>query len=193
MSSNRIEAFTDGVIAIIITIMVLELSPPESYNLSDVINFLIQIGIYAISFIYVGIYWMNHHHLFQTVKKVNGKILITNLGLLFFLSLVPLATAWISDEFVTISLIFYGLVLIMCSIIYTILVSVIINNDNEITKQIYDHHGKSKEKLSTVIYLAGIIIAIISPIISLLLYLIVAIIWIIPDTRIESMIEDICN
>lgn len=193
MSSNRIEAFTDGVIAIIITIMVLELSPPESYNLSDVINFLIQIGIYAISFIYVGIYWMNHHHLFQTVKKVNGKILITNLGLLFFLSLVPLATAWISDEFVTISLIFYGLVLIMCSIIYTILVSVIINNDNDITKQIYDHHGKSKEKLSTGLYLAGIITAIISPIISLLLYLIVAIIWIIPDTRIESMIEGLNN
>lgn len=193
MKANRVEAFTDGVIAIIITIMVLELSPPEAMTSEAILGFLGSVGIYAISFIYVGIFWMNHHHLFQTVKRVNGKILIANLAILFFISLVPLGTAWISEELVTDALLFYGFALAGSAVMYSRLVNVIMENDNEATKSIYLKHGKKKEYVSIILYCTGLLFAFISPILSLLLYFGVSLIWIVPDTRIESNIEEVCN
>lgn len=193
MKRNRIEAFTDGVAAIIITIMVLELSPPETLSSSDIITFIGQLAIYAISFTYVGIYWMNHHHLFQTVTNVNGKVLIANLSLLFINSLLPIATAWISEDLNHGSAIFYGIVLFLSSIFYYILVRTLINNGNEITKKIYATHGIKKEIASTILYFTGMIVSLISPFVSLVIYFGVAFIWIIPDRRIEKEITEYCD
>ncbi len=189
MSPSRTLAFTDGVIAIIITIMVLELKPPQSGQAGEFLKFIYTIFIYILSFIYVGIYWMNHHHLFQTVKKVNGKILLSNLGLLFFLSLIPLATSWISEDFAKYSVMFYGIILLATAIMYLILINSIIENDNDITKRIYLHHGNKKEMLSISGYIGGIILSTISPSISITLYFVIIFFWLIPDSRIEKMIN----
>lgn len=193
MKSNRMEAFTDGVAAIIITIMVLELSPPESLTSTDIMTFIGQLAIYAISFTYVGIYWMNHHHLFQTVTNVNGKVLIANLGLLFINSLLPIATAWISEDLNHGSTIFYGIILFLSSIFYYFLVRTLINNGNKTTEEIYTTHGNKKEIASTILYFIGMIVSLISPLISLIIYFGVAFIWIIPDTRIERVIIEYCD
>lgn len=193
MNKSRIEAFTDGVMAIIITIMVLELTPPEVGVEGSIVEFMSSIGLYAISFVYVGIYWMNHHHLMQTVTKITGKILLANLGLLFSLSLIPIATSFVGEYFDSPALIFYGIILMLSSIVYAILVKMIIDSDNQLTKSIYDKHGNMKERISTILYIAGIIVSLISPAISLIVYIAVGIMWLIPDTRIEKQIEEKCK
>lgn len=193
MNKSRIEAFTDGVMAIIITIMVLELHPPASEQLLSFMTFGMELLVYLISFIYVGIYWMNHHHLFQTVTKIKGNILLANLSLLFFLSLIPIATKWLSEDFISLSLAFYGVVLLLCSLTYAVLVKIIISSDNLITKQIYQQHRMKKELVSTFLYAIGILSAFFTPLLSMFFYIGVAMIWIVPDYRIEHQIETLCQ
>jgi len=189
MSKGRLEAFSDGVFAIIITIMVLELHPPEGNSFEDLKPLLPKFIGYALSFTYVAIYWTNHHHMFQIVKHVNGKILWRNIFLLFCLSLVPFVTAWIGENnFSASPVALYGIVLSMAAIAYYFLVHSLIQlhgKDSLIATSI----GKDfKGKISVVIYIIGILISFFNSWISFLLYCCVALMWIIPDRRIEKRI-----
>ena len=187
MKTGRLEAFSDGVLAIIITIMVLELKSPHSTNMQGMLERLPIFLSYIMSFIYVGIYWNNHHHLFQVTEKVNGKILWANLHLLFWLSLIPFATTWIAENhFESIPVAFYGFILLMSGIAYTIL-----------AKVIADFHGKEsrihtliswslKETISFVSYIIGIVLSFFNPHLGIACFVIVAIIWFIPSKKLEK-------
>ncbi len=191
MNKNRLEAFSDGVLAIIITIMVLEFKVPESVGYEAIRPLLHKFLSYILSFIYVGIYWNNHHHMMHTVKRVNGKILWANLHLLFWLSLIPFVTAWIGEHhFAPFPMLFYGIILLMNAIAYFILQRVILK-----------HHGKDsllskalgkdyKGKISPVLYIIGIAFALFYPVVAGILYIIVALIWLIPDKRIEKVFNE---
>jgi uncharacterized membrane protein len=191
MEKNRLEAFSDGVIAIIITIMVLELRPPDGVELGRLKELLPVFLSYVLSFIYVGIYWNNHHHMFQSTKRVTGGILWANLHLLFWLSLFPFATAWVGENHLAATpTAVYGLVLLMAAIAYYILQSAIIRQqgrDSLLAAAI----GKDwKGKTSPVCYFAAIPLAFVSPYISHALFIFVAILWLIPDRRIERVLAD---
>lgn len=189
MSKSRLEAFSDGVIAIIITIMVLELQVPHEPTLAALTDLAPVFFSYVLSFIYLGIYWNNHHHLWQAGKHVNGRILWANLHLLFWLSLVPFATAWSGETyFAELPMAVYGFVLWMAGLAYFILVRMMIS-----------HHGKDstlaaaigrdiKGMISLVGYTIAIVLAFFIPSVSFALYVAVALIWFIPDTRIEKTI-----
>ncbi len=187
MTKGRIEAFSDGVLAIIITIMVLELKVPEGFTFASLQPLYPKIISYVVSFIYVGLYWNNHHHLFQIVHKVNGKVLWSNLNLLFWLSLMPVTTNWIGEShFERDPIIAYGIVLIMCSISYNVVEHFVVQiegADSALKKAV---KSKTKETISTSLYFLGIGLSFINPYISLLLYGTVAIMWLIPDRRIEK-------
>lgn len=190
MSKGRVEAFSDGVFAILITIMVLELRPPEGSSFEALKPLMPKFISYVLSFVYIGIYWNNHHHLFHAVNHVNGKILWYNTLLLFCISLVSFATAWMGENhFVAAPVALYGIVLLMCGISYWLLV-----------KALLRHHGKDsllassigndfKGKISIIIYILGVLISFYNSWISMGLYTVVALIWFIPDTRIEKRIE----
>jgi len=190
MEKNRIESFSDGVLAIIITIMVLQLGIPTSAELSALYPVIPIFLGYMLSFIYVGIYWNNHHHLLKTLHTVSGKILLVNLVLLFWVSLMPFTTAWMAENyFEAWPTVFYGIVLLMASISYYFLQREIIKiegKDSDIKKAI---GHKDKEKISCIFYIIAISIALFEPHISQILYLAVALIWIIPDRRIEEILE----
>lgn len=190
MTKNRLEAFSDGVLAIIITIMVLELRPPENTDLQSLLAVVPFFISYLVSFIYVGIYWNNHHHLFQIVGKVNGKILWANLHLLFWLSLIPFTTAWIGEHFTSaLSVLAYGTILLMCAIAYTILQAQIIAFHG-VDFKLKNAIGKDiKGKASIVMYLIGILTSFSIVWVSVLCYVLVAIMWFIPDKRIENNID----
>jgi len=189
MKKSRLEAFSDGVIAIIITIMVLELKVPHGDSIESLKPIFPVFISYILSFIYVAIYWSNHHHMMQAVHSVNGKILWANTHLLFWLSLVPFATNWMGENhFSKWPAIIYGVVLFMNAVAYSIL-----------AKSLVHHHGKestfalalgkdSKGKISLAIYATAIVAAFISSWISLGLYTLVAIIWLVPDKRFENRI-----
>lgn len=187
MNKGRLEAFSDGVFAIIITIMVLELKVPHGAEISDLVPLWPVFLSYVLSFIYVGIYWNNHHHLLHAAQKVDGAILWANAHLLFWLSLTPFVTAWMGENhFSKIPAALYGFNLLMCAIAFTILVVVLIRRhgrDSFIAKAI---GADFKGKVSIVFYLAGIAAAFIDQRISMLFYVLVAIIWLVPDRRIES-------
>lgn len=187
METNRLEAFSDGVIAIIITIMVLDLKVPHQGNISALLPLLPVFLSYILSFIYIGIYWNNHHHMLYTCHKVTGPILWANLHLLFWLSLFPFATGWMGENhFSAAPTACYGFVLVMASIAYLILQkNIIISQGSEsiLRKAI---GGDYKGKLSTILYLLAISIAYLSPWISQSLYVLVALIWLVPDKRIEK-------
>lgn len=191
MKTSRLEAFSDGVLAIIITIMVLTITTPTGASFSNLKPLIPKLLSYILSFIYVGIYWNNHHHLFHAIEKVNGGILWSNLALLFFLSLIPFATAW-SGDFHTQSLpaMVYGFVLLLSATAFVILVNIAVKNEgknSEIGKAV---KGSYKEYISIVLYGIGILAALIQPIISYVIYFIVAMMWIIPDKRIEKNIHE---
>ena len=191
MNKGRLEAFSDGVIAIIITIMVLELKVPAKPELSALLPLVNVFISYALSFVYVGIYWNNHHHTMQVVKTVNGAILWANLHLLFWLSLIPFVTAWMgATNFARWPVTCYGFVLIMNAMAYTIL-----------TMHLVHHHGKNsvlanalgndiKGKASLAIYALAIAVSWYCPWVSFGLYVVVACIWFIPDSRIERRITN---
>ncbi|OQP55853.1 hypothetical protein A4H97_19855 [Niastella yeongjuensis] len=192
MKKARFEAFSDGVMAIIITIMVLEIKVPHGEQFSDLKDVIPVFLSYALSFLYIGIYWNNHHHMVSTVHQVTGGILWANLHLLFWLSLVPFATGWIGENHLSAApLSLYGCVLLMAAIAYVILQNLIIKSqgqDSLLKKAI----GKDiKGKISPVLYLAAIAFAWLYPIISGLIYVSAALIWLIPDKRIERLLRQI--
>ncbi|HTL73559.1 MAG TPA: TMEM175 family protein [bacterium] len=191
MEKNRLEAFSDGVIAIIITIMVLELHVPHTTELAALKELLPVFLSYVLSFIYVGIYWNNHHHMFQAVKRVNGGILWANLHLLFWLSLFPFATGWVGENHLAaLPTAAYGFVLFMAAIAYSILQNKIIarqGDDSLLAKAV---GGDWKGKSSTVLYLAAIPLAFASVWISIGLYVLVAVLWFVPDRRIERVLNE---
>jgi len=195
MTKNRLEAFSDGVLAIIITIMVLELKVPHSSELSALQPLLPVFLSYILSFIYVAIYWNNHHHVLHTIKKVNGGIMWANLHLLFWLSLFPFVTGWMGENnFALFPSAVYGLVLLMAAIAFYLLQLTILKlegKDSLLAKAIgYDIKGK----ISPILYLAAIISVLINPLIAQSIYVLVALMWIIPDKRIERLLfEDRIN
>lgn len=191
MRTNRLEAFSDGVLAIIITIMVLELKTPHGDSLSSLIPLLPPFLSYVLSFVYIGIYWNNHHHMLHTTERVNGGILWANLHLLFWLSLLPISTAWMGEgHFQSIPTAMYGVVLLMASIAYWILQRAIITsqgNNSLLARAV----GKDiKGKSSPLFYLAAIPLAFFYPWISDSLYILVALMWLVPDRRIEKVLGD---
>jgi len=186
MHKSRLEAFSDGVLAIIITIMVLELKVPHGADLTALRPLLPVFLSYVLSFIYLGIYWNNHHHLFQAVKHVNGGILWANLHLLFWLSLFPFVTGWMGENHLapaTVAL--YGGVLLMAAIAYYILVRVLLaghERDSTLAKAI---GSDFKGRISIILYAAGIALAFLSTWLSIAVYTLVAALWLVPDRRIE--------
>ncbi len=189
MNTGRLEAFSDGVIAIIITIMVLELKVPHGADLAALLPLLPVFLGYVLSFVYVGIYWNNHHHMLHASKKVTGRILWANLHLLFWLSLFPFTTAWMGEnQSATAPCALYGVVLLMAAIAYFILQQLIIASQGagSLLKQAIGSDWKGK--LSPALYLLGIAVAFWSPRVSQGLYFLVAALWLIPDRRIESVL-----
>ncbi|MFL5348496.1 MAG: TMEM175 family protein [Hyalangium sp.] len=190
MTKGRLEAFSDGVIAILITIMVLELKTPHTADLEALKQLGPVLSAYVVSFVYIGIYWNNHHHLLHATERVDGKILWANLHLMFWLSLVPFVTSWWDEtEFAALPTAIYGGVLFMAGVAYTLLQSLIIAAQGPHSKLKEAIGRDTKGKLSTVLYLAAIPLALlVSPWIADGIYLLVALMWLIPDRRIERKI-----
>lgn len=191
MHKGRLEAFSDGVIAIIITIMVLEIKVPHDASLEALVKLGPVFLSYVLSFIYVGIYWNNHHHLFQAVKKVNGRVLWANLFLLFWLSLIPFASGWMGENhFESNTVTLYGIILIGCAFAYYI-VTVSLLQDHSSDSVIHKAVGnKFKERASLALYLIGIILSCWHPKVAFSLYTLVALIWLLPDRRIEGRLSE---
>src|SRR6185437_2294078 len=186
MKTTRLEAFSDGVLAIIITIMVLELKVPHATELSALKPLPPVLLSYVLSFIYLGIYWNNHHHLFQATEEVSGGILWANLHLLFWLSLFPFTTAWMGENHLApIPTAIYGFVLLMAAIAYYILQRIIIAKEGRESLLAHAVGVDWKARLSLVLYLAAIPLAFVSVWIAAGLYVLVALLWLIPDPRIE--------
>lgn len=191
MKKGRLEAFSDGVLAIVLTIMVLELKVPGGESLSALKSLLPVFVSYILSFVYIGIYWNNHHHLLSTVNEVSGNILWANLHLLFWLSMVPFVTGWMGENhFAKEPVALYGFVLLMCAIAYWLLQKAIIyrqGNESLLLKAI---GSDLKGKLSPLLYLGAIPLAFVSPWISGSIYVFIALMWLIPDKRIERRIKE---
>ena len=190
MTKGRLEAFTDGVLAIIITIMVLELKVPQGGGFEDLIPVLPVFGSYILSFIYLAIYWNNHHHMMQTVKHVTGSTLWANMHLLFWLSIIPFATGWMGENhFTKASVFLYGVVLLLAAIAYWILQRIILKSHGE-ESLLAKALGKDiKGKISPFLYFIGIIGSFFNVYISGAMFIVVAIIWLIPDRRIERILK----
>jgi uncharacterized membrane protein len=190
MHKGRLEAFSDGVIAIIITIMVLELKVPEGHDLASLAHVAPRLCGYVLSFVYIGIYWSNHHHLLHATDRVSGGILWANLHLLFWLSLVPFATEWVGETHsAPLPTAFYGVLLFMAAISYTILQVTIIRRQGEGSRLKAAVGGDRKGKLSMLLYATAIVVALYVPLGAELIYATVAAIWLVPDTRIERKVE----
>jgi len=191
MEKNRLEAFSDGVLAIIITIMVLELKAPHGEDFQALAPLLPVFLSYLLSFIYVGIYWNNHHHMFQSTKNVSGGILWANLHLLFWLSLFPFSTAWIGENpLASLPTAAYGVVLLMAAIAYYVLQQTIIARQGRDSLLKSALGSDWKGKLSPALYLAAIPLAFVSPWIATGLYTFVALMWLVPDRRIERVLSE---
>ncbi len=192
MTSHRLEAFSDGVLAIIITIMVLELKIPHVRTLPELQPLLPVFLSYLLSFIYVGIYWSNHHHLFQSTEKVTGVILWANLHLLFWLSLFPFATGFmVVNHLAPTPVALYGFVLLMAAVAYNILQRLIVHEQGRDSLLAAAIGPDWKGKLSPVIYLAGMLLAFVNVWLSVALYIVVAFLWFIPDRRIEEKLAEV--
>jgi uncharacterized membrane protein len=190
MERDRLTAFTDGVLAIIITIMVLELRPPHGARFEDLVGLLPVFLSYVLSFIYIGIYWNNHHHFFQLVETVDGAILWANLHLLFWLSMVPFTTAWMGENhFAPAPTALYGGSLLMAAVAWVIMQRLIFRRQGAGSPLKAALGRDLKGKLSPAIYVAGIALSFVSPPAAAAMYLAVALIWLIPDRRVEAHIE----
>ncbi len=194
MGKGRLEAFSDGVLAIIITIMVLELKVPHGADLAALAPLLPVFLSYVLSFIFVGIYWSNHHHLLHAVRHVNGRVLWANLHLLFWLSLIPFVTGWMGENhFAAWPVALYGVVLLCAAVAYFILTRVLISyhgKDSALAKAL---GGDFKGKVSVVFYAAAVALSFVSSWLACGLYVLVAIMWLIPDRRIEQALTDSGN
>ena len=190
MSKERLEAFSDGVIAILITIMVLELRIPQGADWQALRAILPAFLSYALSFVFLGIYWNNHHHLLHATARINGAILWANLHLLFWLSLVPVATNWVGENhFAALPTAIYGVVLLLAAIAYFVLVNAILAEQGPNSALAVAVGKDVKGKLSIVCYVAAIPLAFVHEAIADAIYVFVALIWLIPDRRIESKLD----
>ena len=191
MGKNRLEAFSDGVIAIIITIMVLEMKVPHGETVDALLPLFPVFLSYILSFIYVGIYWNNHHHMLHTVKRVSGSVLWANLHLLFWLSLFPFATGWLGENhFAALPSALYGMVLLMAACAYFILQHAIISSEGEKSLLKAAVGQDRKGKASLVLYIIAVISAFLLTWVAHLIYIAVAIMWLIPDQRIENTFQE---
>ena len=194
MRKVRLEAFSDGVIAILITIMVLELKIPHGDDWESLRPLLPVFLTYVLSFVYLAIYWNNHHHMLQATDHINGKILWANMHLLFWLSLIPFVTGWMGENhFATLPTAVYGAVLLAAAIAYFVLQQMIIAQQGRDSKLRAAIGRDLKGKISPLIYLAAIPLAFVNQWISDVLYVFVALMWLIPDRRIESKLKDSAN
>ena len=190
MNKNRLEAFSDGVIAIIITIMVLEIKVSHEATLESLMKLGPVFLSYIISFIYVGIYWNNHHHLFQSINKIDGKVLWANLFLLFWLSLIPFTSGWMGENnFEDITVTLYGFVLFMSAVGYYILTVSLLKNHSTESNLHKAVGSKLKERISLVTYIIALIISFWFPIVAFVLYSLIALLWLYPDSRIEKILS----
>ena len=190
MDTGRLEAFSDGVVAILITIMVLELRVPHDASWGALVELRPVLLAYVLSFVNLGIYWNNHHHLIYATERVSGPVLWANLHLLFWLSLIPFATAWMGENsFATVPTAIYGGVLLASGMAYTILVRAIIAQDGPSSKLAAAIGGDLKGNLSIVLYAAAIPLAFVRNYIAGAIYAFVALMWLVPDRRIEKRIE----
>jgi uncharacterized membrane protein len=190
MKKRRGEAFSDGVLAIIVTIMVLGLKMPDGAEWHDLATLLPKFLSYILSFMMILIYWNNHHHVFQTVDKVNGNILLANGALLFFLSLVPFATAWMGENhFASKPVALMGIIFFLCGVSYLLLTQTIIRSHGEKSVLAQAMGNNFKGTVSWGGYLLAVAIAFFYPLVSASIYLVIALIWFIPDKRIERLIE----
>lgn len=193
MNKTRLETFSDGVLAIIITIMVLEIKVPHEENLHALLELVPVFMSYLMSFVFVGMYWANHHHLFHTVKRINGKIIWANMGLLFSLSLIPFTTGWMGENhFSKLPVVLYSINIFACGLAAYFLQGAVtagLSPDDKIFEIIKS--SMKKTVISVSMNITSIVCAFFYPIISLVLVAILTIIWIIPDKRIEKLLEEI--
>jgi len=186
MSTGRMEAFSDGVIAILITVMVLELPTPHGTTWSALHDALPVLLTYVLSFVYLGIYWNNHHHMLQATHRVNGVILWANMHLLFWLSLVPFTTAWMGENhFARVPTAAYGIVLLAASLAYYLLQTTIIRDQGEGSLLAAAVSRDVKGKLSPFLYITGIVLSLVDARLSIAVYAVVALMWLVPDRRLE--------
>jgi uncharacterized membrane protein len=190
MSKGRLETFSDGVIAIIITIMVLELRAPHGTDWSILRPLMPVLLSYVLSFVHVGIYWNNHHHLLHATRQISGGVMWSNMHLLFWLSLVPFVTAWMGENaFASNPVALYGVVLLMAALAYALLVRVLLKHheaDSPLARAI---GSDAKGNLSVLLYVIGIVSSWIHPAVSLVFYVTVTVIWLVPDRRIEKALK----
>ncbi|MBV9577279.1 MAG: DUF1211 domain-containing protein [Chloroflexi bacterium] len=192
MSKTRLEAFSDGVIAILITIMVLDLRSPAGTDLSTLWAVLPSIATYLLSFVFLGIYWNNHHHLLHATQRINGAVLWANLHLLFWLSLVPFTTRWMSEtDFATLPTALYGCVLLLSAVGFTILVRVILACQPPDSVLVQAIGSDRKGNISLVLYALAIPLTLVNELISIGLFVVVALMWLVPDRRIEARIMSV--
>ena len=186
MSKGRLEAFSDGVIAIIITIMVLELRPPEGATIEDLVPLASVFASYVLSFALLGTYWNNHHHVLQAAKVVDGRVLWTNLLLLFWLSLFPFGTAWIGQtSFAPVPVAAYGVLLLLAAIAFYLLIRSLTAAPGQPPTLAAALGRNTKGKISPLLFLVAIPIALVAPAISMAIYAFVVVLWVVPDRRIE--------
>jgi len=191
MTTNRLEALSDGVLAIIIMIMVLELQVPEGTSLEDLWD-IAGTGLltYVLSFVYIGIYWNNHHHLFQLVRRVSGGVLWANLHMLFWLSLYPFTTSWMDEtDFARVPVIVYGVNLLCAGLSWVILQRVILRADGPDSRLRAALGTDWKGKISPLIYLGGVALAFVDTALAMIPYAAVAVLWLVPDRRIERALD----
>jgi uncharacterized membrane protein len=197
MRTSRLEAFSDGVLAIIITIMVLELKPPDGHDLADLVRSSgVGLLTYLLSFLYVGIYWNNHHHMFHLVHRIRGGVLWANLGLLFCLSLFPFTTAWVEESrFAQTPVLVYGVNLLAAGLAYVVLQTIIIRQQGADSPLREAVGADVKGKVSAAVNLAGVLAALLighghlGPIIAMVCYVAVVVLWIVPDRRIDRVVQ----
>jgi uncharacterized membrane protein len=191
MTTTRLEAFSDAVIAIIITILVLELKVPHEAELAALRELLPVFLSYVLSFVYLGIYWNNHHHMLVLTEHVDGSILWANLHLLFWLSLVPFSTGWMGEnDFAAVPTAVYGVNLLLAAVAYFILQTAIVAEEGQDSKLKAALGRDLKGKVSPALYLAGIALSFIEPWFGLAIYVFVALMWLVPDRRIESFVRE---
>jgi len=191
MGKDRLTAFSDGVIAVIITIMVLELKVPQGADWTALKGLTPGLVSYVLSFVYIAIYWNNHHHMLHTVTRVDGLILWANSNLLFWLSLIPAATAWMGANFLEpLPTAIYGAVLLMPAVAYTLLQMAIVHQQGRQSVLARAVGPDLKGKISALLYAAAIVLAFVDPWLSIALYVLVAALWLIPDRRIERVLRE---
>ena len=190
MKSSRLESFTDGVLAIIITLMVLELDTPKDASLEALADQWNSLLSFLLSFIYIGIYWNNHHHLMHAVEKISGKVLWANLHLLLWISMIPFATRWMGQSFFqTIPVAIYGSVLFMASVAWLLLITTLKRYHQAESHFTKAQKSDKKEWISIILYCIGIAFTFIKPYVGIIIYLSVAAFWFIPDRRIENQLK----